>query len=75
MIKKLSGTRPWIVAVFGVAVLTALGGWFALDNTAEAQTGLPAPANVQVVNGSSFGEVVVSWDEVPGASEYTEFSG
>ena len=71
MIKKLPGARPWIVAVFAVAILTAIGGWVAMDTAAHAQSGLPAPANVQVVNGANPGEVVVSWDEVAGASGYT----
>ncbi|MCE2502003.1 MAG: ABC transporter substrate-binding protein [Dehalococcoidia bacterium] len=57
--------------VIAVAVLATAGGWLALGDTAQAQTGLPAPANVQVVNGSSSGDVVVSWDEVAGASGYT----
>ncbi len=36
---------------------------------------MPPAANVQVVNGDSSGEVVVSWDEVAGASGYTNSDG
>ena len=38
--------------------------------TASAQGSLPEPANVTVENGSTAGEVIVSWDHVPGAGYY-----
>ena len=71
MIMKLRRMGLLTATVIAVAVLATAGGWLALGNTAQAQTGLPAPANVQVVNGSSPGDVVVTWDEVAGASGYT----
>ena len=58
------------VAVIAAVTLSAVAGWLAWDNKAQAQTDLPAPANVQVVNGDNPGEVVVSWDAVAGASGY-----
>ena len=61
---------PAVISI-GVAILAAVGGWLALDGTAQAQTNLPAPANVTVVNGDNPGEVVVSWDAVSGASGYS----
>ena len=61
---------PVIVAI-AAATLAAAAGWLALDNNAQAQTDLPAPENVQVVNGDNAGEVVVSWDAVAGASGYS----
>ena len=42
-----------------------------MDNAAQAQERLPAPTNVQVADGDDLGKVVVSWDAVSGASEYT----
>ena len=59
-----------VSAVIVAAALAAIGGWLALDYVAHAQTSLPAPANVQVVNGDQPGQVVVSWDPVDGASGY-----
>ena len=60
-----------VIAAIAAAMLAAVGGWLAPDNTALAQSDLPAPANVQVVNGDNPGQVVVSWDAVAGASGYT----
>ena len=59
-----------VSAVIVAVVLAVIGGWLALDYVAHAQTSLPAPANVQVVNGDQPGQVVVSWDPVDGASGY-----
>ena len=59
-----------VIAVIAAATLAAVAGWLDLDNKAQAQTNLPAPANVQVVNGDTPGQVVVSWDAVAGASGY-----
>ena len=59
------------VAVIAAAILAAAGGWLVLDNAAQAQEDLPAPANVQVADGDDLGEAVVSWDAVSGASDYT----
>ena len=59
-----------VIAVIAAATLAAVAGWLVLDNEAHAQTDLPAPANVQVVNGDNPGEVVVSWETVVGASGY-----
>ena len=66
-------TRRFVIPVSAVivaAVLAVIGGWLALDYVAHAQTSLPAPANVQVVNGDQPGQVVVSWDPVDGATGY-----
>ncbi len=54
-----------------MAILAVGGIWLALDGAAQAQTSLPAPANVTAVNGDNPGEVVVSWDAVSGASGYS----
>lgn len=67
-------TRRILIPVFGIvaaAVLAVAGGWFALGNVVDAQTGLAAPANVQAVQGSAVGQAVVSWDAVDGATGYT----
>lgn len=66
-------TRRIVIPVFGIvaaAVLAVAGGWFALGNVADAQTGLAAPANVRVAQGSAIGQAVVSWDAVDGATGY-----
>ena len=61
-----------VMAIILMVTLAAVGSGFTLDNTAQSEMSLPlpAPTNVQVVNGDNPGEVVVSWDEVPGASGY-----
>jgi len=59
------------IGTIGVAILAVGGIWLALDGAAQAQTNLPAPANVTAVNGDNPGEVVVSWDAVSGASGYS----
>ena len=59
-----------VIAVIAAATLFAVAGLLALDNIAQAQTALPAPANVQVVDGKGDGQAVVSWDGVEGASSY-----
>lgn len=67
-------TRRILIPVFGfvaAAVLAVAGGWFALGNVADAQTDLPAPANVRAVQGPGIGQAVVSWDAVDGATAYT----
>ncbi len=54
--------RRILIPVFGIvaaAVLAVAGGWFALGNVADAQTDLPAPANVRAVQGSAIGQAVV----------------
>ena len=58
------------IAVIAAATLFAVAGLLALDNIAQAQTALPAPANVQVVDGKGDGQAVVSWDGVEGVSSY-----
>ncbi len=66
-------TRRILIPVFGfvaAAVLAVAGGWFALGNVADAQTDLPAPANVRAVQGTAVGQAVVSWDAVDGATGY-----
>ena len=60
-----------IIAVIAAATLAAAAGWLALDNKAQAQTDLSAPANVQVKDVDNTGEVVVSWDAVDGATGYS----
>ena len=67
-------TRRILIPVFGfvaAAVLAVAGGWFALGNVVDAQTDLPAPANVRAVQGTAIGQAVVSWDAVDGATGYT----
>lgn len=61
-------TAPPSIAVISAAALAAAAGWLVLDNAAETQVDLPAPANVRVVNGDTPGKVTVSWDAVGGAS-------
>ena len=66
-------TRRILIPVFGfvaAAVLAVAGGWFALGNVVDAQTDLPAPANVRAVQGTAIGQAVVSWDAVAGATGY-----
>ena len=60
-----------VIAVIAAAALAAVAGWLALDNKAQAQTALSAPANVRVADGDNTGEVVVSWDAVDGATGYS----
>ncbi len=66
--------RQFFVPALAIAVagvLAVAGGWFALGNVADAQTDLPAPANVQAVQGPGIGQAIVSWDAVDGATGYT----
>ncbi len=60
-----------VIAVLAAAFLAASAGWLALDATARAQSTLPAPANANATNGDDRGDVVVSWDAVAGASNYS----
>ena len=60
-----------IIGVTAAVVLAVAGASLALEGSVLAQTSLPAPANVQVVNGDTPGEVVVSWDAATGASGYS----
>ena len=66
-----------VIAAVVAAALAAVAGWPASDNEAWAQrdlphtpTDLPAPDNLQVVNGDNPGEVFLSWEAVAGASGY-----
>ncbi len=61
------------IAVIAAAILTVVGGWLAVGDTAHAQEPLPAPGNIMASDGDDPGEVVVSWDAAPGASSYTVF--
>jgi len=60
-----------VIAVIAAVTLAAVAGWLALDNKTHAQTNLSPPANVQVADGDTTGEVVVSWDAVDGATGYS----
>ena len=60
-----------VIAVIAAAALASVAGWLALDNEVQAQTGLSAPANVEVADGDATGEVVVSWNAVDGATGYS----
>lgn len=60
-----------ITAVVAAAILAGVGGWLALNNTADAQTTPGAPTNVMAVDGADPGQVVVSWDAVDGAAGYS----
>ena len=60
-----------VIAAVAAAMLAVVGGWLALDNTALAQSNLPAPDNVRVTDGDYTGEVMVSWDAVNGAAGYS----
>ena len=62
---------PIVSAALLAAVLAVAAGWLALDTTVRAQTPLPAPSNVRAMNGDDPGQVVVSWDAVNGASNYS----
>ena len=64
--------RLFVLAIpaTALAVMAAAAGWLALQHTADAQTDLPAPANVQVVDGDQSGQAVLSWDAVPDAVGY-----
>ena len=59
-----------VIAVIAAATF-AVAGWLVLNNQAHAQSGLAAPANVQVADGDYSGQVVVSWDAVDGAAGYS----
>ena len=59
-----------VVAVIAVSIVASTGIWLALDETADAQSGMPAPANVKVSDGENPGEALVSWDTAAGASSY-----
>ena len=60
-----------IATVIAVAIVVSTAAWLALDKTADAQSGIPAPVNVKVTDGVNPGEAVVSWDAVAGASGYS----
>ena len=60
-----------VIAFAAAAILAAVIGSLALGNVANAQTNLPAPANVRAVQGSEIGQAVVSWDAVADATGYT----
>ena len=59
-----------VIGIFAVAMLAAFGAWVMLDDTAHAQGTLPAPANVQVIQGNNPDQATVSWDAVGGAAGY-----
>ena len=58
-------------AILVVALLGAIGGWLVLEESASAQSSLPAPGNVIANQGEDRGDVAVSWDTVAEASGYT----
>ncbi len=65
---RLNSLSIAVIAAF--TILFAVGGWFAFENIAQAQS-LPSPANTRVANGDDRGAVDVSWDAVSGASHYS----
>lgn len=58
------------IAVIAVSMVVSTAIWLALDDTADAQSGMQAPANVKVSDGANPGEAVISWDAGAGASSY-----
>ena len=58
--------KAFAAAMFLIA-LAAISG---ASSTASAQNVLVAPTNVTAANGAQPGEVIVSWDPVPGAAYY-----
>ena len=57
-----------IVATLAATILAVVDGVGNGDNAAHAQAGVPS--NISADNGANPGEVVISWDPVPGASSY-----
>jgi hypothetical protein len=58
----------FIVATMAAAIMALPDVTGNMANTTHAQASLPS--NISAVNGSTPGEVVVSWDPVAGASSY-----
>ena len=66
---KTAWTRR-VATVMPVAIFAILAMILSSPSSAIAQTVLPAPTNIVVVNGPNSGDVVVSWDPVEGANFY-----
>lgn len=65
--------RMFLVAVLVVSVCTLLVSGSPERPAAaqsETQIGVPATGNIEVRDGTNPGEVVISWDYVPGATHY-----
>ena len=58
-----------LTAVLTVAVVFGLAIW-GVDNVVRAQNAPPAPANVNVVDGDTPGDVIITWDAVSSAKNY-----
>lgn len=59
-----------LFTILAAATLAGVGALLISGNTVSAQSGTPAPTNVQVENGERQGQAVVSWDPASGASGY-----
>ena len=66
----MRGTLLSAVAVIAVSVVVSTAIWLVLDETADAQSGMSAPANLKVSDGANPGEALISWDAAAGASGY-----
>ena len=67
----LQRRRTWIfLLTMLAAVIAAVFVFGVSDRPASAQTGAPATGNITVRDGTSPGEVVISFDAVPGATHY-----
>ena len=64
---QLNRMRRSIVLVIAAACLAAVGGG---GVPAIAQDGPPPATNIVVVDGENPGEVIITWDTVPGVSHY-----
>ncbi len=56
-----------LISIAMAICLVVAGG---VDNIARAQSSLPPPTGISVVNGSALGEVDLTWDAVEGATYY-----
>ena len=67
----LQRRRTWVfLLTILVAVVAAVFAFGVSDRPASAQTGAPAAGNITVRDGTNPGEVIISFDAVPGATHY-----
>ena len=67
----LERRRTWVfLLTILAAVVAAVFAFGVSDRSASAQTGAPAAGNITVRDGTNPGEVIISFEAVPGATHY-----
>ena len=74
MVKRRYSSLRSTIIVLPVAIIAIFASVLSSTPAVIAQTDIlsptPAPANIQVINGTNAGEAVVTWDAVEGANFY-----